>query len=82
MKKVSTNSPDGAPIPMQWQLCESGNDPRDPDAVSSGGNAFTWHLSGTPGTINYKVQCTVNPPGAQAPGDYGKQVTVNLVPML
>lgn len=68
-------------IPVAWKLGES-NQLRLPDTKTEDGRSIGWSLKGTPGRIEYKLECEINPGGAQPPGNYGTSATVTLKPLL
>ena len=71
------------PRALRWRLQEVGGGAmRPPDTVSRDGGQMSWHLHGTPGKVNYALECAAQPDAAQPPGDYGISVEVSLVPVL
>lgn len=69
-------------IPLQWTLAESGRPQRNPDSTSSNHRGVSWIIHGTPGAVDYDLDCAINPAAYQAPGDYGTSVTMTIKPIL
>ncbi len=69
-------------IPIAWSFAERTSDFRAPDIAKNDGIGISWIVQGTPGQIDYKIRCSLNPSAEQAPGDYGLSATITLVPLL
>jgi len=70
-------------IPLTWKLGEGAGGPlREPDTRGSDGSAVSWRLEGTPGEIEYRLECTLSPEACQPAGDYGMEVILSVEPLL
>jgi len=81
-KGATPSTPPDSAIPLQWRLRENGSSFREPDDEARDGSEVSWELRGTPGDIEYDIECTVAPDVFQPSGDYGMAVTVTLQPLL
>ena len=79
---MTESVPADATVPLSWRLRESGGLFREPDYQSWNGREVSWSLSGTPGAVQYDLECAVEPGDFQPPGDYGMAITVTLQPVL
>ena len=68
-------------IPLSWKLSERGGCFRSPDATANH-RAISWIIRGTPGAVDYKIDCSINPTTHQDSGEYGTSVTMTIKPLL
>ena len=68
-------------LALNWKLYQNnaGRDPLNGEKIES---SVTWALTGTPGSVEYKLECEVRPEAYQSPGDYGASYTLTIKPRL
>ena len=77
------DTPTGVSIPLQWKFREvTCGTFRTADTQSCNGRDATWTVHGTPGAIDYQLECIVQPATTQMPGDYAMPLELTIVPVL